>query len=113
VKRLEIVIPANRLSLVVSEIEGIGVGGITIIESKGRGKGSRPSLQSLRGTSTQQAEYNILATIITVVDDPKADQIVNAVLEIASTGSSGDGKIFISTIDETVDIQTKRRGASP
>ena len=112
-KRLETVVPAAKLSLVVSEMENAGVGGITIIESKGRGKGTRPSLGSFRGTGTHQAEYNSLATIITVVDDSKVDQVVDAILNAANTGSSGDGKIFISTVDESVDIQTRCRNSSP
>ena len=109
-KRIEVVIPSNRLNLVVSAIEENGVTGITIVETKGRGKGERPSLRSSRGTSTQKAEYNSLATIITIVEDSRVDQIISAILNAASTGSSGDGKIFVSTIDDVVDIQTKKKG---
>jgi nitrogen regulatory protein P-II 1 len=112
VKKIEIVIPSNRLNLVVSAIEESGVTGITIIDSKGRGKGARPALRSSRGTSTQIAEYNRLATIITIVEDSKVDQLVSVILNIASTGSSGDGKIFISTIDEVIDVQTKKKDAN-
>ena len=108
-KKVEIVIPSNRLNLVVSAIEESGVTGITIIESKGRGKGTRPALRSSRGTSTQIAEYNSLATIITIVEDSKIDQVVTVILNASSTGSSGDGKIFVSTIDEVIDIQTKKK----
>jgi nitrogen regulatory protein P-II 1 len=111
-KKIEAIIPTNRLNLVVSAIEETGVTGITIIESKGRGKGARPALRSSRGTSTQIAEYNNLATIITVVEDSKLDQMINAILNVASTGSSGDGKIFISTVDEIIDVQTKKKGLS-
>lgn len=109
-KKIEAIIPSNRLNLVVSAIEENRVTGITIIESKGRGKGARPALRSSRGTSTQIAEYNSLATIITLVEDSKLDQLINAILNAASTGSSGDGKIFISTIDEVIDVQTKKKG---
>lgn len=109
-KRLETIIPRNRLNLVISAIEDAGVSGITIIDSKGRGKGVRPSLRSSRGTSSRQAEYNNLVTIITIVEESKVNQTVDAILDSANTGSNGDGKIFISTIDETVDIQTRRRG---
>lgn len=112
-KRLEIIIPNSRLNLVVSAIEDAGVGGITITDSRGRGRGSRPSLGSLRGTRTQQAEYNRLVIIMTIVSDSKVDQVVDAVLSVASTGSNDDGKIFISSVDESVDIQTKSRGELP
>jgi len=108
-KRIEAIIPSNRLNLVVSAIEETSVTGITIIESKGRGKGARPALRSSRGTSTQIAEYNNLATIITIVEESRVNQIIDAILNIASTGSSGDGKIFVSTVDEIIDIQTKKK----
>ena len=109
-KRIEAIIPSNRLNLVVSAIEETSVTGITIIESKGRGKGARPALRSSRGTSTQIAEYNNLVTIITIVEESRVNQIIDAILNIASTGSSGDGKIFVSTVDEVIDIQTKKKG---
>lgn len=108
-KRIEAIIPANRLNLIVTAIEETGVSGITTIESKGRGKAARPSLRSSRGTSTQIAEYNSLITIIAIVEDSRADQIVDAILSVASTGSSGDGKIFISSVDKAIDIQTKKK----
>lgn len=108
-KRIEAIIPSNRLNLVVSAIEETSVTGITIIESKGRGKGARPALRSSRGTSTQIAEYNNLVTIITIVEESRVNQIIDAILNIASTGSSGDGKIFVSTVDEIIDIQTKKK----
>ncbi|MGQ0606009.1 MAG: P-II family nitrogen regulator [Candidatus Nitrosotenuis sp.] len=111
-KRIEVIIPSNRLNLVVSAIEETGVSGITITESKGRGKAIRPSLRSSRGTSTQIAEYNNLATIITIVEDSKIEQVVDAILNVASTGSSGDGKIFVSSVDYVIDIQTKRKDTS-
>lgn len=109
-KRLEAVIPSNKMSLVVSAIEEAGVTGITAIEARGRGKGARPSVRSSRGTKMQTAEYNNLATIITIVDDSKVEQVISAILDVASTGTSGDGKIFISNIEDTIDIQTKQRG---
>jgi len=46
------------------------------------------------------------------VDDSKVDAIVSAITAAASTGSKGDGKIFISTIDETVDIGSKEKGSN-
>ncbi|MBM3905354.1 MAG: P-II family nitrogen regulator [Thaumarchaeota archaeon] len=109
-KRVEAIIPVNSLNLVVSAIEEVGVTGITTIEVRGRGKGIRPSLRSSRGTSTRVAEYNKLATIITIVEDSRVDQIISTILNTASTGSSGDGKIFVSTIDDVIDIQSKKKG---
>ncbi len=108
-KRIEAIVPSNRLNFAVAAMEEFGSTGITVIEAKGRGKGTRPSLRSSRGTSTQVAEYNILATVISIVEDSKVEQIVNAVMDAVSTGSSGDGKIFISSVDQVIDIQTKKK----
>ena len=47
---------------------------------------------------------------MTVVEDSEVDKVVKAILDTASTGSSGDGKIFISTVSEAIDIGTKKRG---
>jgi nitrogen regulatory protein P-II 1 len=44
------------------------------------------------------------------VDDGDVDKIVKAILDTVSTGSPGDGKIFISTIAEAIDIGTQKRG---
>ncbi|WP_042685384.1 P-II family nitrogen regulator [Candidatus Nitrosotenuis chungbukensis] len=109
-KRLEAIIPNNKMSLIISAIEDVSTAGITVVESRGRGKGARPSVRSSRGTKMQQAEYNSLITVMTIVDDSKVEQIVSAILDVASTGTSGDGKIFISDVSETIDIQTRQRG---
>ncbi len=47
---------------------------------------------------------------MTVVDDSEVEKVIKAILDTASTGSSGDGKIFISNVAEAVDIGTKKRG---
>ncbi|MGI0040843.1 MAG: P-II family nitrogen regulator [Nitrosopumilaceae archaeon] len=47
-----------------------------------------------------------------MVDDSKADDVVNAVIKATSTGSKGDGKIFVTTIDDAYDIGSKQKGVS-
>ncbi len=47
---------------------------------------------------------------VIVVDDSMVDEIVSIITDTAHTGSSGDGKIFVFTIDEIVDIHTKQKG---
>ena len=49
---------------------------------------------------------------MTVVDDSKVDEIVSAILAAASTGNKGDGKIFITSVEESVDIGSKQKGSS-
>jgi len=53
------------------------------------------------------AEYNRTDTIVTIVDDSKIYPVIEAIINAASTGSKGDGKIFVSPIEESFDIGTK------
>ncbi len=111
-KRIEAFIKVDKLSLVVDALTNIGVGGLTVIKSQGRGSGARPEVGGARGTAKYVAEYNTSNTIITVVDDSKVDSVISAITDAASTGTKGDGKIFVSSIDQSVDIATKEKGSA-
>jgi nitrogen regulatory protein P-II 1 len=69
-------------------------------------------LQSGRGTSTYRPEFNVNATVIIVVKDAMVDKVVEKILSSTSTGLAGEGKIFISDIDDAIDIGSKQRGES-
>jgi len=111
-KRIEVFVQSDKTHAVVSAIEKIGVGGITVVNARGRGKGQRPMMQSDRGTGHHVAEYNAIDTIITIVDDSKTSEIVSSVAKTASTGSKGDGKIFVSNIESVTDIGSNATGQS-
>jgi nitrogen regulatory protein PII len=84
-----------------------GVSGVVVWNGKGRGAGRRePSY--LRGHHVP--EFHARTSIMSVVEDSKVEGVINAILAAASTGSPGDGKIIISTVDEAADIGSKRRG---
>ena len=109
-KRLEAIIREDKLSSVVDALNKIGVGGITVTRSQGRGAGERPQVRVGRGTGTITAEFNSTSTLVTVVDDSKVDSAVSAIMNAASTSKKGDGKIFVTTIDAAYDITTKQKG---
>ncbi len=109
-KRIEAFIRDEKLSTVVDALKNIGVGGLTVTKSQGRGAGERPQMRAGRGTSTITAEYNVTDNIITVVDDSKLESAVSAILNAASTSNKGDGKVFVTTVDEAYDIATKQKG---
>ncbi len=111
-KQVQAVVQSDKLSAVIDAIEKDGVGGITVSHSRGRGKGQRPAIESGRGTGVHIAEFSSLDTLFTVVEDKKIEDLITAIKEAASTGSKGDGKIFISPVEETVDIGSKQRGES-
>jgi nitrogen regulatory protein P-II 1 len=109
-KRIEAIVAAEKVSAVNEALKKAGVGGTTVLDAKGRGKGEKPQVQTGRGTKRLAAEFSVRANVMTVVEDSEVDKVVKAILDTASTGSSGDGKIFISTVTEAIDIGTKKRG---
>lgn len=109
-KRIEAIIPNEKISAVSEAFKKAGIGGCTILEGKGRGKGAKPMVESARGTSRFVSEFSVRANVVTVVPDSQVETVVNAILDSASTGSAGDGKIFISPISSSVDIGTRQRG---
>jgi nitrogen regulatory protein P-II 1 len=109
-KRIEAIIPVEKVSAVNEALRVAGVGGATILDAKGRGKGEKPQVQTGRGTKRLSAEFSVRANIVTVVDDAEVEKVIKAIIDTTSTGSAGDGKIFVSTVTEAIDIGTKKRG---
>jgi nitrogen regulatory protein P-II 1 len=106
-KRIEAVIQSDKQKAVIDSMIGAGVGGLTVTRSLGRGAGERPRIGGEKG---EEIQYNAVDTIVTVVDDSKVDSVLLAILEAGHSGSKGDGKIFVSTIDDIVDIYSKEKG---
>ncbi len=102
-------IPSMRKNEVVDGILKAGAHGVTIVESRGKGAGDRPMVGGARGTARYIAGYNRVDTITTVVNDSKLDAVVSAIIDIAHTGSKGDGMIFVSTNNEAYKIGTKEK----
>ena len=111
-KQVKAYVQRKRLDSVIDAIEKQEVGGLTVIQAQGRGKGERPMVGEPRGTGIHKAQFNTLESVVVVVDDSKVDSVVDAIVGVASSGSKGDGKIFISPVEESVDIGTKKRGTS-
>ncbi len=110
-KQIEVFVPTSKRSAVADAIIKAGAGGVTVAESRGKGSAERPMVRGARGTSRYIAEYNRTDTITTIVDDSKVDSVVKAIMEVAHTGSKGDGKIFVVPVEESYDITTKQKEA--
>ncbi len=106
-KRVEAIIAPEKVGAVNDALKGAGVSGVLVENGKGRGAGKREAGYA-RGYYVPQ--FHSRTSIMTVVEDSKVEAVVNAILSKASTGSPGDGKIFISTVDDAVDIGSKRKG---
>jgi len=109
-KRIDAMVPNLKRKAVCEAIIKAGAGGVTISETRGKGAGQRPTFTGAKGTARYVAEYSRTDTITTIVDDSMVDAIVKAVMNSVHTGTKGDGKIFVSPIDEMYDITTGQKG---
>ncbi len=108
-KRIEAIIPQSKMVDAFSALKELNIGGFTYYDSKGRGLNPPAAVHSGRGTSLYTPEFNPNLTIFTVVEDSLVEQVVNKILASTSTGLAGEGKIFISDVDQTIDIGTKSK----
>ena len=105
--KIEAIIRPNVLDAVKAQLDEIGVHGLTVHEVRGAGK-QKGYTQHYRG-----AEYavNLLPKIKleVVVSNAQSEEVVEAIIRSAKTGEIGDGKIFLSKIDEAIRIRTDER----
>lgn len=104
-KRIEAIVQSEVSKQVVRAIRDAGVGGVTLIQSLGQGAGERPEIGG------HQIEFNSTDVIVTVVQDSIVSSVVSAIMDVAHTGEKGDGKIFVSNVEESYDISTKEKSA--
>jgi nitrogen regulatory protein P-II 1 len=107
-KKIEAIIKPFRLEDVKNALAQIGIDGMTLTEVKGCGhqKGHTEIYQG----SEYTMEFLPKLKIDLVVTDAQVEAAINAIVLAAKTGKIGDGKIFISTIDEVIRIRTSERG---
>jgi nitrogen regulatory protein P-II 1 len=109
-KRIEAIVGSEKVLAVNEALKNAGVGGCTILDAKGRGKGEKPVVETGRGTGRYTSEFSVRADVVIMVEDSEVDKVINTIVDTVSTGSAGDGKIFVSQISDAVDIGTKKRG---
>lgn len=106
-KRLDAFIPINNTPKVLDILKQNNIKGLTVTESLGRGSGERPWMG---GSTGHEVDFNVINTITIIIDDSQVEKVTKLIMDSGSTGSPGDGKIFISPIDDAVDIHTKQYG---
>ena len=107
-KKIEAIIKPFKLDEVKDELNNIGVLGMTVTEVKGYGR-QKGHTELYRG-----AEYAVdflpKIKIELVIDDNLVDESVEAIKSKAHTGRIGDGKIFVTSVDEVIRIRTGEKG---
>ncbi len=108
-KKIEAIIKPFKLDDVKEALQQIGIQGMTVLEAKGFGR-QKGHTELYRG-----AEYVVdflpKIKVEIVVDDAQADAALEAIQKAARTGKIGDGKIFVSSIDNIIRIRTGESGS--
>ncbi len=107
-KRIEAIIKPHKLDEVKDRLRLVGVSGMTITDVKGFGRtGGRREVY--RG-SAYVVDFVPKVKLEILVKDEMVYEVVDAILAAARTGKIGDGKIFVTTVDEAIRIRTAERG---
>ncbi len=108
-KQVAAIIKPSRLGDVQEALTKMGVEGMTVMEVKGFGR------QKGHSTLYRGAEYTVdflpKVKVQVLVTDAKAERVVDAIVQGARTGQIGDGKIFITMVEEIIRIRTGEKGA--
>jgi nitrogen regulatory protein PII len=107
-KKIEAIIRPFKLEEVKEALVEEGIRGLTISEVRGYGR-QKGHTETYRG-SEYHIEFVPKIKIEVVVEDSKAEKIIDAILRTAKTGQVGDGKIFITNIEDVIRIRTDESG---
>jgi nitrogen regulatory protein P-II 2 len=109
-KKIEAIVKPFTGDAIKEELNNIGVTGLTVYEVKGFGR-QKGHTEMYRG-----AEYLVdflpKSKLEILVHDDQLESVIDAILKKAYTGKIGDGKIFITNLDDVIRIRTKERGDS-
>jgi nitrogen regulatory protein P-II 1 len=107
-KKIEAIIRPHKLTDVREALLDAGIKGMTIYEIRGIGR-QKGHTEIYRG-SEYHIDFIPKVKIDVVVKDADAENVVSTIIKSAKTGEVGDGKIFISTIDEVIRVRTEELG---
>jgi nitrogen regulatory protein PII len=107
-KKIEAIIKPFKLEDVKDALSGLGVEGMTVSEVKGFGR-QKGHTEIYRG-SEYTVDFLPKIKIEVVLADAMANSAVDAIVKAAKTGKIGDGKVFVSSIDNAVRIRTEETG---
>lgn len=107
--KIEAIVKPYRLEQVQQAVSELGIQGMTILEAKGFGR-QKGHVEFYRGAE-YQVNFVPKVFIMVVVPDDMSEKVIDAIQRAAYTGKIGDGKIFISRVDDVMRIRTKETGS--
>ena len=109
-KKIEAIIKPFKLDEVKEALHEVGIKGITVTEAKGFGR-QKGHTELYRGAE-YVVDFQPKVKVEVVLEDDLVERAVEAIQQAAHTGRIGDGKIFVSAIEESIRIRTGERGAA-
>ena len=107
-KKIEAIIKPFKLDEVKDALNQIGLKGITVLEAKGFGR-QKGHTELYRGAE-YVVDFQPKVKLEIVLEDNQVERACEAIQQAARTGRIGDGKIFVSTVEEVIRIRTGERG---
>src|SRR5437588_9900772 len=107
-KKIEAIVKPFKLDEIKDALSEVGVEGMTVTEVKGFGR-QKGHTEIYRG-SEYTVDFLPKIKIELVISDAQADSAVALIVKAAKTGKIGDGKVFVSKIDDAVRIRTEEKG---
>jgi nitrogen regulatory protein P-II 1 len=107
-KKIEAIIRPFKLDEVKEALIEEGIRGLTVSEVRGYGR-QKGHTETYRG-SEYHIEFVPKIKIEIVIEDEKEEKVIDAILRTANTGQVGDGKIFISNVEDAIRIRTEESG---
>ena len=109
-KRLDLIVAHEHVREVNDILHRYKVGGMTFYDIRGRGRSKYEPVDVGRGIRRYVPEFGSWTKVEILVADSQAKKIIDDILEVISTGSASDGKIFVYEVAEAYDIGTKETG---
>ena len=107
-KKVEAIIKPFKLEDIKEALSEIGIQGMTVTEVKGFGR-QKGHTEIYRG-SEYTVDFLPKVKLEIIVDDEQVDDVIDKIVSTANTSKIGDGKVFVSPIEEAVRIRTGERG---
>ena len=108
-QKIEAIVRPEKLPEVKNALANLGLGGLNIVHVTGRGS-QKGVVHTGRGGERYEVDMLPRVKIEVVVTDDQADQVVNAICDVAHTGRVGDGKIFVIPVADAIRVRTRERG---
>ena len=109
-KKIEAIIKPFKLEEVKEALAEVGIQGMTVTEVKGFGR-QKGHTEIYRG-SEYTVDFLPKVKIEIIVDDDQSGSVAEAIVKSANTGKIGDGKVFVSPVEEAIRIRTGETGSS-